>query len=134
MDSTPLPGAAPPEATTVADKFVSVLESIGKKLETPLADVLKVAQGAEPFITALNPALGAIFSTTVGVVLNVEQKFAAMNKQSGTGVQKLAEATAILGPLLTQALSVAGKPADAATVQNYINTVVALLNATPAAA
>ncbi|MBZ5697116.1 MAG: hypothetical protein LAN18_01065 [Acidobacteriia bacterium] len=123
----------------MANKFVSFLQSLGRdfkaglsKLDPFVKKAISVAQAAEPEITALDPAIGTIFTTVVTVVSSIEQKFAAMGQQTGTGVQKLAEATSILAPVVTQAFTAAGKAADLPTVQNYISAVVNFLNAIPA--
>lgn len=123
----------------MANKFVTFLEDIGKdfkngliKLEPFLIKGIAIAEAAEAPITAINPLVGAIFQTVVGTVSSIEQKFAAMGTQTGTGAQKLAEAVQILAPVLGQALTAAGHAADLTTVQNYINAVVAFLNAIPA--
>lgn len=117
----------------MTNKFVSFLDAVGKDFKKGLADVLPFAEEAEPIISALDPAAGAILSTTLGVVLQTEQKFAAMGQQSGTGTQKLAEVTAILTPVLTTALSEAGEPATAEQIEKYVNDAVAILNDIPAA-
>jgi hypothetical protein len=123
----------------MAKKFVTFLEAIGhdfkvglQKLDPFMRKAVAIAQAAEPEIAALDPAIGVIFTTVVSTISTIEQKFAAMGAQSGTGAQKLAEATTILQPLVTQAFTAAGKAADAATVQNYISAVVNFLNAIPA--
>jgi hypothetical protein len=125
---------------TVTNKFVTFLEDVGKDFKNGLAKLLPiVAKGvsiatvAEPFVTALNPLVGSIFQTTVATVSSIEQKFAALGQQSGTGVQKLGEAVTILTPVLGQALTSAGLAADLPTIQNYISAVVGFLNAIPAA-
>jgi hypothetical protein len=118
--------------TAAENKFLSVLESVGKECKKGLDVVLKIGTVAAPFLTAANPLAGSILSTTIGVVMQTEQKYAALGQQTGSGTQKLADATAILGPLLSQVLGDAGKPADATKVTTYINNVVATLNQTPA--
>lgn len=118
----------------MANKFISVLEAIGHDFKVALDKIMPFAFAAGgTIVPLLDPSIAPLFQATVGVVAQTEQKFAAMGQQSGTGVQKSAEALSILGPLLSQGLAVAGKPADQPTVQNYLNAVVALLNAVPAA-
>src|SRR6266853_3342724 len=119
----------------MTNSFVSLLKHIGsdfkngfKALIPLIGKATQLAVAAGPEIALFNPLIGAIFQTTVGVVVGVEQKFAAMSEQTGTGPQKLSEATSILAPLLTTALADAGHPADIPTVQKYINAVVAFLN------
>jgi hypothetical protein len=123
------------------NKVLSFLEAVGKDIEHGLLkiqpfveQVLSLASTAAPFVSALDPALGAVFATTVGTVSTIEQKFAAMGKQTGSGAQKLQEATTILQPVIAEAFASAGKASDAATIQKYINAVVGFLNAIPASA
>jgi hypothetical protein len=123
----------------MANKFISFLETVGHDFKIGLQKLFPIvkygivmATAAEPLVAALDPGLGAILSTTLATVCSIEQKFAAMGQQSGSGTQKLAEATTILQPVISQAFAAAGKPSDGATVQNYINAVVAFLNAIPA--
>jgi hypothetical protein len=123
----------------VTNKLQTFLEEVGKdfknglkKLEPVGKEALVLAEAAGPEIAALDPLFGAVFQTVVATVASVEQKFAAMGQQAGTGVQKLADAVTILQPVAAQALAAAGKAADNATVENYINAVVAFLNAIPA--
>jgi hypothetical protein len=123
----------------MANKFVTFLEDVGhdfkvglSKLDPIVKKAIVIAQAAEAPIAGLDPALGVIFTTVVSTVSSIEQKFAAMGQQTGTGVQKLAEAVTILSPVVTQAFTAAGKAADNVTVQNYISAVVNFLNAIPA--
>jgi len=123
----------------MTNKFVSFLEEVGKDFKNGLAKIapfiekgLQIAAVAEPEIAVLDPALGPIFSTVVAEVSNIEQKFAAMGKQTGSGAEKLATAVTILQPVVAQAFNAAGKPSDGATVGNYISAVVNFLNAIPA--
>ena len=123
----------------MTNRFVSFLEAIGhdfkiglQKLDPIVKEGITIAQAAEGPIAAIDPAIGTIFTTTVGVVSEIEQKFAAMGQQTGTGVQKLAEATTILQPVIAQAFAAAGKASDGTTVSNYISKLVDFLNAIPA--
>lgn len=125
----------------MANKFVTFLEKVGTDFKNGLAKLdpfvkqaIILAQAAAPEIAALDPALGAVFATTVATVSSVEQKFAALGQQTGSGVQKLAEATNILAPVIAQSFQAAGKAADLPTIQNYISAVVNFLNAIPASA
>jgi hypothetical protein len=123
----------------MANKFVTFLETIGHdfkiglvKLDPWVKEGIVLATAAETEVSALDPAIGVIFKTVVATVSSIEQKFTAMGQQTGTGVQKLAEATTILQPIIQQAFAAAGKPSDGATVSNYINAVVGFLNSIPA--
>ena len=123
----------------MANKFVTFLESIGHdfklglvKLDPLLKEGIVLANAEAPEVTILDPAIGVIFKTVVATVSSIEQKFAAMGQQIGTGTQKLAEATTILQPIISQAFSAAGKASDIATVQSYISAIVNFLNSIPA--
>jgi hypothetical protein len=123
------------------NKFVTFLEAIGhdfkvglQKLDPFVKEAIVLGTAAQAEVSALDPALGAILKLTVATVSSIEQKFAAMGQQAGTGVQKLAQATTILQPVISQVFSAVGKASDVATVQNYISAVVDFLNAIPASA
>ena len=118
----------------MTNKIETFLSAVGKLFKEGLSKIVPIAQAAVPIIASLDPGAGAILSTTIGVVAEVEQKFAAMGKQSGTGPQKLADAVSILTPLLTTGLSEAGQAATAAKIEKYISDAVALLNDIPATA
>lgn len=112
----------------MSNKFLSVLAKIGQDFKKGLDIVLKEEPLVAPFISALNPGVGAALSATVAVVAQTEQKFTAMGQQTGTGPQKLQEAVTILQPLLATALADAGNPASLAKIQGYITAVVDVLN------
>lgn len=115
-------------------KFLSVLDTIGKDFAKGLDIVLPIAQAAEPFVSTYNPAIGALYATVVGIVVQTEQKFAALGKQSGNGPQKLAEAATIAAPVVEQVFQLSGVKADSGMVNDYVSAVVGMLNATPAQA
>lgn len=115
--------------------FKSVLQKIGEDFKKGLDVILPYAKTVgEAAVSIYAPALGPIFNQTVCAVAMAEQNFAALGKQSGSGASKLVSATQIVGGLIKQALVDAGKPNDDAAVQNYINSVVTVLNSVPAAA
>lgn len=125
----------------MTNKVVTFLEAVGhdfkvglQKIDPFIKEAVVLGTDAEAEVSALDPALGAILKLTVATVSSIEQKFAAMGQQTGSGVQKLAEVTTILEPVIGQAFSVAGKPSDFPTVQKYISAVVDFLNAIPASA
>lgn len=123
----------------MANRFVTFLEDIGhdfkvglQKLDPIVKEGVVLGTAATPYVTALDPAIGAILQTTIATVSDIEQKFAAMGNQTGSGPQKLAQAVTILQPVISQAFSAAGKASDGETVTNYVNAVVGFLNAIPA--
>ena len=108
--------------------FKSVMQWIGEEFLKALPWLDK---GAE-IVSVFDPAAGALFKSTVNIVATVEQKYAALGKASGTGTQKLADALQIGEPVIAQGLKIAGKSNDTAAVTNYINSVVTVMNTTPA--
>lgn len=112
----------------MTSKFVGFLESVGRFFTKALPWVETTGEVA---VSAFFPAMGPLFNKTVNVVVTAEQTAAAVGKQSGTGLQKSASVVQLMGPLIAQALADAGKPNDDAAVQNYINSVVTILNTTP---
>lgn len=113
--------------------FISFLKHVGSDIEHGIEKAAPFISLGTQVATSINPAAGAIFSLVAGVVVQTEQKFAAIGKQAGTGVQKLADASAVLGPALVQLFQSAGWQNDAATVQKYISQVVDFFNSFPAA-
>jgi hypothetical protein len=137
--------ATPVVTPVVAKKngFVSFLDAVGrdfaKGLTVVLTDVSKIATAEEAPLTAINPAWGALdtqiasLSTqSLGIVTVVEQKFAAMGQQTGSGLQKFNEAVSILMPAAAQILGIAGVSLTT-TTNALINGAVSILNALPAA-
>jgi len=113
--------------------FKGFLEAVGHDFEKALDFILPyAATSGEVAIQLLAPALGPLFNQTVNAVITAEQSAAAIGKQSGTGAQKLASVVQLMGPLIAQGLTDAGKPNDDAAVQNYISAIVQILNAAPA--
>jgi hypothetical protein len=112
--------------------FKSWLDQVGETVEKDFEAALPWLQKAGSVAAVFDPSLGALFNSTVNIVATVEQKYAALGKQSGTGSQKLADALAIGEPVIAQGLKLAGKTNDTASVTNYINSVVTVLNAVPA--
>jgi len=113
--------------------FISWLKHVGHDFKRGLDFILPIAETAgEVTVGLLAPGLGPLFNQTVTPVASAEQKAAALGQQDGSGPQKLADVVQIIGPLIAQALKDAGKDSSAASVTNYINAVVLLLNLTPA--
>jgi len=115
----------------VSNKFVSFLEAVGKDFKKGLGYILPFAEAASVGISAVNPALGGLIQTSVATVIGVEQKFAAMGAQNGTGAQKLSDSITILYPAFESIFKQYGVDIDKSHVENYINAIVAALNAFP---
>ena len=115
--------------------FKSFLQKVGEDFKKGLLVSLPVAETAgEVAVAEFAPALGPAFNATVHIVALVEQKYAALGKQTGSGPSKLADALQIGEPLIAQFLADAGKDHDTAAVTKFINEVVDILNAAPAKA
>ncbi len=112
--------------------FTSVLSSIGTGLKDFFDKLLPIAVAAEPIIDVAFPGIGALYNTTVAMVINAEIAAAAAGKQNGTGPQKLAAVVQALTPIATQYLASQGITADQAQITAWVNAVVASLNALPA--
>lgn len=111
------------------------LQKVGADFKKGLDFVLPYAEGAGSVAVQLfAPSLGPMFNQTVAAVVTAEQNAAAIGKQNGTGAQKLASVVSIAGELIKQGLSDAGLANDETAVQNYISSVVQILNAAPAPA
>jgi|ERR1035438_1826510 hypothetical protein len=108
--------------------FKSFLQKVGEDFLKALPWLEKAGAVA----TIFDPALGTLFNSTLTIVSTVEQKYAALGKQSGTGAQKLADVIQIGEPIIAQGLKLAGKSSSTADVTNYINAVVAVANSVPA--
>lgn len=117
----------------MSNKFISWLEQAGKDFAKGIEAILPIAETAGVVaVSSFAPELGPAFNTTVTAVALAEQKYAALGQQTGTGAQKLADVLNIAQPVISKALADAGKSSDTASVTNFINSVVTILNAVPA--
>ena len=115
--------------------FKSWLQKVGEDFKKGLDFALPWAEGAGSVAVQLfAPQFGPMFNQTVTAVATAEQNAAAIGKQQGSGAQKLSAVVGIAGGLIKQGLEDAGRSNDDAAVQNYINSVVQILNAAPAPA
>lgn len=126
--------SAPKE--TVWQKFVGVLEAIGKDFEKGLAWAVEYAVPVEKLVALLFPAAAPVATevadaTTLiqSAVLLVEQKYAAAGVQNGTGAQKAAEVLTLTQQAVTTLLTQAGITGVTTDyIQSLISAVVAILN------
>jgi hypothetical protein len=114
--------------------FKSILSDIANGLKKVFSIVVEGAQVAEPIIDAAFPGIAALYNLTVSEVANAEAAAIAAGQQSGTGPQKLALVLAALESAFNQYAAQAGFAPTAAILENYVNAVVASLNAIPATA
>jgi len=132
---------------SVGSEIKSFLSKIGHAFSTAEKDVQKYApvvityaekveSTAEPVLTlafpGVAPGIIAATKTALSAVVSVEQKFTTAGAPTGTGPQKLAEVTSIVGPVLAQALQAEGLKSDPATITAWINAIVGFLNGIPA--
>lgn len=108
----------------MANRFVSFLKAVGHDIKVILP---WVATTGETAVQLFFPGMSALFNATVGAVSTAEQAFPLQ----GSGLQKAAAVTQLMGPLIKQSLVDAGKPADDAAVQKYLDAVVLILDTTP---
>ena len=113
--------------------FKSFLYAAGEDFKRGLDFILPwAATAGEAGVAIFAPALSPMFNSTVTAVIQAEQNFTAIGKQNGSGAQKLSAVVGVVGNLVKQGLSDAGKTSTDADVQNYINAIVTILNAAPA--
>ena len=95
---------------------------------------MKVAQAAEPFVDIAFPGIAMLYNTTVNEVAKAEAAAIAAGAQSGSGEQKLAMVVAAIEPAFTEYATQTGIPSTqrAQVIENWVNAVVASLNAIPA--
>lgn len=116
-------------------KFISIMDKIGHDVKVAWSDVVKYLPAAAGLAALIFPAQAATITGVVNsvnliqqAVATVEQKFAALGAQTGTGAQKLAQVVSIVGPTVTQLLTAEGLKYDEAQVEGIINAVVAVMN------
>lgn len=115
--------------------FKSILSDIGNGLKKFFSESDKIAAAVEPIVDLAFPGVASLYNSTVTEVGNAETAAIAAGAQSGSGPQKLAAVVAAVTPAFTQYAQANGLPVPTTTViTNYVNAVVASLNAIPAAA
>lgn len=135
------PGVITPTTTQEKSKmsFISVLETVGKDFEKGLSVAEKYVLPAAAIASLIFPQSSAVVgtaaiavnavSTVQNVVLEVEQKYAALKLPAGTSTaQKTADIIQIVTPTVESALAAEGLPTDAAQVNAVVNIVVAFLS------
>ena len=125
----------------MTNKFVSVMETIGKDVLKDWADVVKYLPAVSGLAALLFPGDAAATAGVVNslsliqqAVAAVEQKFTAAGAPTGTGTQKLAQVVSMVGPTVTQLLGQEGLSVNQTQITGIINAVVAVLNAQAAPA
>jgi hypothetical protein len=114
--------------------FSSILSAIGNGFKKFFGIVVEGAVVAEPLIDTLFPGIATLYNLTVNEVAKAEAAAIAAGQQNGTGTQKLALVINAIEPVFQEYAASAGIPSaqQAATIQNWVNAVVATLNSIPA--
>ena len=114
--------------------FKTILDDIGTGLKKFFGVAVTVAQAAEPIIAVAFPGISVLYNATVNEVAKAEAAAIAAGAQTGSGPQKLALVIAAIEPVFQEYAAQTGIPAAAQTtaITNWINAVVASLNAIPA--
>lgn len=113
--------------------FISILDDVGSALKKFFGVAITVAQAAEPIVDLAFPGISVLYNATVNEVATAETAAIAAGVQTGSGPQKLALVVAAIEPTFNQYLQAQGLPAQpTATIENWVNAVVAGLNAIPA--
>ena len=128
----------------MSNKFISILEAIGKDFMEGLTVAVKYLLPVEKLAGLIFPAEVAPLQEAVSVadllqnaVASVEQKYAAAGIQSGTGAQKADEVltlassavTSLLAtPSVQSGLASAGITVDSTYISNLVDGVVGILN------
>lgn len=114
--------------------FKSILSDIGNALKKFFSEADKIAAVAEPIVDTAFPGISGLYNATVTEVGNAETAAIAAGAQSGSGAQKLAVVVGAITPTFTQYAQANGlSTPSTAVITNYVNAVVASLNAIPAA-
>lgn len=114
--------------------FTSILSDIGNGLKKFFAKAIPLAEAVAPIVDVALPGVAGLYNATVTEVANAETAAIAAGQQNGSGPQKLAAVVAAITPTFAAYAKQQGLPAPTQTVlQNYVNAVVASLNAIPAA-
>ena len=120
----------------MTNKFVSVMEAIGRDALKGLEEVAKYLPKAAALASIIFPQEAAALASVVNVtaliqnaVVMAEQKMAAGGKAAGTGLQKSADVLSVVEPTVMQLLTEAKvSNVDTAYIQKIIDAVVADLN------
>jgi hypothetical protein len=116
-------------------KFVTIMEQIGKDALKVLTEVEKYLVPAAELAAEIFPQDQAVIAGVVNsvgliqkAVAMAEQKMAAANMQTGTGLQKAADVISIVEPTVTQLLTAEGLKVDTVYIQKLTDAVVGILN------
>lgn len=116
---------------TALGSAVSFVEKIGTDIMHDLGDAATIVAKVQPvanfvgtIISAVDPPLAPAVQAILGVSSYVEGQFAAAGNATGTGEQKLSIVTSMIGNVVANGLTAAGKASDATSVQAFISDIV----------
>jgi hypothetical protein len=120
----------------MTNKFVSVMEQIGKDALKVLTEVEKYLPKAAALAALIFPAEAAPLAAVVNAtdliqkaIVLAEQKMAAAGQEKATGLQKSSDVISTVEPTVIQLLTEAGvSNVDTAYIQKIVDAVVADLN------
>jgi hypothetical protein len=112
--------------------FKSFLSAFGHDLKKVVDIAVPVERAVQPYLALFVPGIAAGLNLATGAIASTEQKLTAQGAGTGSGPQKLAEVTAIVGPAFTQLLAAEGIRVNDAQMAAIFNGIVAVLNAIPA--
>lgn len=115
--------------------FTSILSAVGNGLKKFFGVATEAAVAAEPVIDVVFPGIAPLYNLTVAEVVKAESAAIAAGQQNGTGQQKLALVVQAITPVFREYAASTGIPSaqQAQTITNWVNAVVASLNAIPSA-
>lgn len=113
--------------------FKSILEDIGHGLTVFFKDAIPAAEAAEPVIDLIFPGISVLYNSAVAAAVKAEAVAISAGQQNGTGQQKFAIALTEIEPIFTAWYQTNyGSTPSLTTIENWLNAIVATLNAIPA--
>lgn len=114
--------------------FKSILSDIGRGLKKFFDVAVKAAEVATPFVDVAFPGIGGLYTATVAAAAQAEAAAVAAGQQNGSGPQKLAMVVSAIEKQFNDYAAVNGiSNVTVSMIENWVNAVVASLNAIPAA-
>lgn len=114
--------------------FKSILGDIGRGLRKFFDVAVKAAEVATPFVDVAFPGIGGLYTATVAAAAQAEAAAVAAGQQNGSGPQKLAMVVSAIEKQFNDYAAVNGiSNVTVSMIENWVNAVVASLNAIPAA-
>lgn len=110
------------------------MSDIGRGLKKFFDVAVKAAEVATPFVDVAFPGIGGLYTATVAAAAQAEAAAVAAGQQNGSGPQKLAMVVSAIEKQFNDYAAVNGiSNVTVSMIENWVNAVVASLNAIPAA-